>query len=141
MRQSIEAFFPQCIEGKCIETEQGDFQIFDSEQEPKRCYIRKNEEEPTHFSVLNPAQKEVNFLAIDKCILYDNAKEHCDFAVFDDTRFSFVEIKARHPLHKRRLSDRKKARQQLQETILHFQENGIEFKNINLEAIICLEHV
>jgi hypothetical protein len=138
MKQSIEITFPQSGMGNCIETEKGDFQIFDSEIEPKRCYIRRSEEESIHFKVLNPNQKEVHFLAIDKCILYDDAKEHCDFAVFDDATFSFVEIKARHPEHKRRNQDKKKACRQLKETIGYFVEKGINFEKINLEAIICL---
>jgi hypothetical protein len=138
MKQSIEISFPQTVEGNCIETVGGNFEVFDSEIEPKRCYIRRKEGEPAHFSVLNPSQKAVHFLAIDKCILYDDAKKHCDFAVFDDSTFSFVEIKARHPEHKRRNQDKKKACGQLKETIAYFQEKGIDFQDINLEAIICL---
>lgn len=138
MKQSIETTFPQSKIGNCVETEQGDFQVFDSEIEPKRCHIKRYEEQPAHFKVLNANRKEVHFLAIDKCILYDDAKEHCDFAVFDDATFSFVEIKVRHPEHKRRNQDKKKACRQLKETIAYFQEKGIDFQDINLEAIICL---
>jgi hypothetical protein len=138
MKRLIETIFPQSRTGKCIETEKGDFQVFDSETEPKRCYVRRSEEEPVHFKVLNPNRKEIHFLAIDKCILYDDAKEHCDFAVFNQEAFSFVEIKARHPEHKRRNQDKKKACGQLKQTIGYFVEKGISFENVNLEAIVCL---
>ena len=61
MKQLIETTFPQSRTGNCIDTEKGDFQVFDSETEPKRCYIRRSEEELVHFKVLNPNQKEIHF--------------------------------------------------------------------------------
>jgi Holliday junction resolvase-like predicted endonuclease len=77
-------------------------------------------------------------LAIDKCLLHDDTQEHCDFAVFDDSTFCFVEIKKGHPEHKRRNQIKKKAYRQLKQTIAIFLNQGVDFSHIDLEAIVCL---
>ncbi len=87
-----------------------------------------------HFTVTNPLQKEVHFLAIDKCVLTDSDKTHCDCAIFDNSQFLFVEISDSKKLH--RNAKRKKAKAQLSQTITHFRENGINFPD-NLNAVIC----
>ncbi|CAG5005302.1 hypothetical protein DYBT9275_03558 [Dyadobacter sp. CECT 9275] len=135
MKEAIETAFPQVITGSCLETEKASsFNIFDSETEPKRCFIRKSEEEPRHFEVVNPSLKEIHFLAIDKCILTDSDSAHCDCAIFDDKQFSFLEISESKKLQ--RNEKRKRARIQLGQTIQHFRSKGISFME-SPNAIIC----
>ncbi len=138
MKQSIENAFPQVIHGICLEdTKAAEFWIFD-ESETKRCYIRI---EPTsdekHFQVLNISAKNISFLAIDKCMFDDSIKrqKRCDFAVFDESVFCFVEIKIVKA--KNRKAERVNMYEQLRMTMQTFVENGVSFGNRKVEAIAC----
>lgn len=82
---------------------------------------------------------KIYFLSIDKCLFGRNyIDERCDFALFDDSQFTFVEIKSPQNLFIRtRLIN--KAFSQLEATILEFNNQNI-FRSvrIGLEAIVCL---
>ena len=70
MKQFIEKAFPQIIQNTCLEIiTDTQFSIYDSES--GRCLIQKENDGIIHFTVKNPKQKEVGFLAIDKCIFRD----------------------------------------------------------------------
>ena len=89
------------------------------------------------FKVFNPSQKEINFLAIDKGLFLD-IPEHparCDFAVFDNLRFCFVESKT--STLGQRSKERKDAIKQLKSTIQLFQEK-INFEGFQIEAQVSL---
>jgi hypothetical protein len=71
VKQLIEKAFPQIIQNTCLEIlTDTKFSIYDSES--GRCFIQKENEGIIHFTVKNPKQKEVGFLAIDKCIFMDS---------------------------------------------------------------------
>jgi hypothetical protein len=138
MKQSIETAFPQTIDGFCLEEiKAAEFWVFD-ESETKRCYVKV---EPTadekHFQVLNPSTKSISFLAIDKCLFDDSIKnqKRCDFAVFDDSVFCFVEIKVVKA--KNRKSERVEMYKQLKMTIRTFNDNQVSFANRKIEAVVC----
>jgi len=135
MKEVIEAAFPQVLLGNCLEVlTESEFHIFDNEVEPKRCYIKRSNHDPKHFTVNNSLNQEINFLAIDKCVLTDKDKTHCDCAVFTNKQFAFIEISDSKKLH--RNQKRRKAKDQLSQTINHFRDKGIVFSE-KLNAIIC----
>ena len=134
MKQLIEKAFPQIIENTCLEIlTDTKFSIYDSES--GRCFIQKENEGIIHFTVKNPNKKDIGFLAIDKCTFmdYDNI-ERCDFAVFDNKTFCFIEIKE---TARRKSENSKKARSQLLTTIQEFIKL-IDFGSIRLEAYVVV---
>ncbi len=132
----IKTAFIKCVENDCLEiTNSEKIEVFDDEIE-KRCFIRQGENQPVHFTILNPSKKEIAFLAIDKCVFFDEDDwAKCDFVVFDDQTFCFVEVK------KAKASQRKKRRikaiRQLKATVKLFTEQ-LDFSSYELEAHVCL---
>lgn len=135
MKEAIEIAFPKAVTGGCLETlTETVFHIFDSPQDPKRCFIKEQDEEPEHFTVNNPQNKEIHFLAIDKCIFDDTDATRCDCAIFNQVRFNFIEISESKKLH--RNEKRKKALSQLGSTIDYFRNAGVQFTS-EVNAIVC----
>ncbi len=136
MKQSIEAAFPIIKKNKCLEMVDAiEFWIFDSNLE-KRCFIQisPNEEEK-QFKVLNPSGNSISFLAIDKCVfLDDDSIKRCDFAIYDDMSFYFVEIKIVKA--KNRKSERFDMYLQLASTIENFINKDVDFGNRKILAIL-----
>lgn len=119
MKELIEQAFPKSSENSCIEALQDiEFGVFDPAT--SKCIIQSSGGK-VHFTVKNPTQKTIHFLAIDKCIFFDS-DEHkkCDFAVFDDKAFCFVELKS---------TKLKGTRNQLYATIKLFKEK-ISFESM-----------
>ncbi len=138
MLKQIETTFAKTIAGNCIEkTSETQFEVFDNEIEPKRCYIKTEQNQEGQFSVLNPNVNDIYFLAIDKCLLFDFDVTHCDFAVFDQNTFCFIELSISNK--RNRSEKRKHAVGQLSSTISHFISSGISFENYSLEAIISFK--
>ena len=135
MKQSIEMAFPQSIAGDCLIVQSSEeFHIYDRVTHPKRCYIRDDETQVVHFTVVNPQNKDIHFLAIDACLFDEKDEPRCDFAIFDDTVFCFVEIK--DIKGRQRRNARINAQKQLSNTIKQFLNSGIAF-SAGLEAIVC----
>ncbi len=109
--EQIKKAFLRCVENNClIVTNSERIEIFDDEV-AKRCFIRNNETQPIHFTILNPSQKEIAFLAIDKCLFFDDEGwEKCDFVVFDDKTFCFVEIKQAKASRRKQAGESKQAK-------------------------------
>ena len=109
-------------------------EIFDEKN--KKCRLKQNEDDEVHFTVLNPTQRDICFLAIDHCVFTkrDGFKK-CDCAVFDKNTFCFIEIK---DSTESSLSNRmKQGRDQLLSSIDKFAEQ-IDFENVRLEAYLCM---
>ena len=89
------------------------------------------------FTVINSKLENVNFLAIDGCI-YQSEDNHkrCDFAVFNDKTFCFVELKLAER-SKNRSIRRKDALVQLDVTINKFKQL-ISFQGYTVEAFACV---
>lgn len=134
MKQFIEKAYPQIVQNLCLEIlSDSEFSIYDSEM--GRCFIQKEENGIIHFTVKNPQQKEIGFLAIDKCIFMDNDKiKRCDCAVFDNKTFCFIEIKE---TNQRKSENSRKAREQLLTTIKEFKDK-IDFSDKRLEAYVVV---
>lgn len=137
MKEDIENSFPQVINGVCLEIETRSlFHIYDSDVDPRRCHISHFETDDVHFTVNNPDNKAIHFLAIDKCVFDDNGPSRCDFALFTDSIFCFIEIKEVSKMGQRKRA-REKAKEQLFTTITEFLNRGFLFDNYILEAIMC----
>ena len=145
MKQLIENTFP-CKTGNCLEIRNETTFWIDEHPEkvgfgqiPKKSFVLLQTNDDLLFTVLNPTQKEITFLAIDEGI-FQGTKEYtggrCDFALFDDNRFCFVENKDVNLKHRR--EERSSAIVQLVETITKFKQH-INFGNYILEAQISFK--
>ena len=117
MRAEIEAAFPICTNDKndCIK-ETKDNPVFIEDTKNGKCVITTNAAS-AHFTINNDIDKNLLFIAIDKCIWGDDSgHQKCDFAVTDSNVFAFVEIKDTD----NRKSHKKSAKDQLEETIKRF---------------------
>ncbi len=132
----IKQTFPQTQANTCLQTlTDAEFCIYDTED--KRSEIQTDVNGLQHFTVENPTKRDIHFLAIDKCIFFDNERIlRCDCAVFDSKTFCFVEIKeVDHAA--RRAEQYRKAKEQLKTTIQHFQEK-LTFTTKRIEAYACV---
>ena len=145
MKQLIETTFP-CQTGNCIETRNETIFWIDEYLEdidlkrPKgKSFVLIETEDDLLFTVKNPTQKDVHFLTIDQGIFF-GTKEYklgrCDFALFDDARFCFIENKKVTLKH--RGKERLEAYKQLKETIVKFKER-IDFGHYKIEAQISFK--
>ncbi len=128
--------FENCSINRCVEsTHSNEFYV--AEKEDKRCYIIYNPyPDYPNFSVLNPLGKEITMVAVDNCIYCSNDSERCDFVIYDDDVFCFVELKrAFDP--KLIVEKRDKAINQLIETITAF-NYIIDYGGRRVEAYPCV---
>jgi len=132
MQNSLQTTFPQIDDNNCLDiVTKKEFEIYDCEEE-KRCYIAT---EYGQFKVINSLEKEISFLAIDKCLFFDNDKfKKCDCLLFDKDTICFIEIKACK--FKQRKSNKKTAISQLKSTIEIFRKEFDIDKKI--EAYLCI---
>ena len=132
MQNSLKTIYPQIDDNNCLDTlTKKEFEIYDCEDE-KRCYIAT---EYGQFKVINSLEKEISFLAIDKCLFFDNDKfKKCDCLLFDKENICFIEIKACK--FKQRKSNKKTAISQLKSTIEIFRKEFDIYKKI--EAYLCI---
>ena len=137
MLDRIKMAFPQTQENNCLQTLTDlEFHVFDTDV--KRCIVQTDPTGKHHFTVENPTEREIHFLAIDKCLFMDNIKglKRCDFAVFDTKTFCFVEIKETGAAGQRSALTRD-AKPQLKETIRLFREK-LTFTTRFIEAHLCV---
>jgi hypothetical protein len=146
VKQLIENTFP-CQTGDCFEIRNE--MIFWIDEYPANDPIPKEirgksftlltTDDENLFTVRNPSQKEVFFLSIDQGI-FDRTKtysgERCDFALFDNFRFCFVECK--DSVAKQRSKEREGAFKQLKATIIKFKEH-IDFGTYQIEAQVSIK--
>jgi len=87
------------------------------------------------FNIINNNEKNITFIAIDSCIYNSDDDTRCDFAIYDENNFCFVELKhtEKRTSWKRH---RKKAQEQLESTINDFKSVAIT-DNKQLEAYMC----
>ena len=143
MINELKKAFPQIDSNTCLEIViKKEFEIYDCPEEDKsctkgRCYIRIDGQ----FKVCNSQEKEIGFLAVDKCIFFDDDKfQKCDCIIFDEKTFCFIEIKefnTRKKVGKRRREKREASLNQVRSTIEKFKEKFNIDKT--LEAYICIK--
>lgn len=128
--------FSQIQTNDCLQTlTDSEFCIYDTDQ--KRCEIQTDPDGLKHFTVQNPTNRAIHFLAIDKCVFFDNDEiQRCDCAIFDSETFCFIEIKeVNRPAKRSKHYQRAKA--QLKSSIQHFQEQ-LTFSTNRIEAYACV---
>ena len=93
--------------------------------------------------VLNPNSSDIYHISIDACFLtpqngYNGRK--CDFVIFNDRVFCFVELKSNAESKKNVPKNLKDARAQLGATITFFDDNKIDFSRHDLKAYIIMKN-
>ncbi|MGB1204394.1 MAG: hypothetical protein ACPG5B_02040 [Chitinophagales bacterium] len=146
MKQQLIAIFGDTRVLNCLSiTNRKEFLIAD-EEETSRCYIvpEGNTEILIEkcFKVINSQSKEIQLLSVDACFLtreYDYNGQKCDCIIFSENKLCFVELKTNATSIKKIKDNIKKAIEQLGCTINHFDENGVDFAEYQLEAYIVLK--
>lgn len=92
MREKFFELFP--LRQNCFDEEGRDlFYVKDPLDGP--CFIIRDDvsekRSRKYFKVSNPSQKQINFIAIDKCLLTEGSQ--CDFILFDSNKLLLVEMK------------------------------------------------
>ena len=119
----------------CIEKlRSGNYFVYELKNNDKVFLSYLTENPKADFRV-NNQNSNAYFLSVDGCITFPEGKKKCDFATWNDTNFYFVEIKQINKI-KSKKNNKKKAIQQLFDTITVFQENKINYYNRTLSAII-----
>lgn len=136
MKAEIEAAFPVCSTNHCV-IETDAHQIFIQDTKGSKCVITASAPD-AHFTVNNTSNKNITFIAIDKCI-WDDQSGHkkCDFAITDSVVFAFVEIK---DTDSRSSEHKKKAKEQLEETIVRFSV-VVSLTNTARKAIVAWKYI
>lgn len=146
MKEIMLQFFPN-LEA-CIETHLQSFGVKDEQTDEKPAFTVmltleemdyfKNADfpKPTHldFLVENNTKQNVHFVAIDACLLHKEMGGQCDFAIFDEKTFAFVDIKDVKTNQRRYVKE--KAISQLKNTFDIFMAKGISFEKQEMYAII-----
>jgi len=137
MINKLKDIFPKIVENSCVEyINDKEFFIYDCTDDDNdcltgRCYINQKGQ----FKVLNTSKKEIGFIAVDKCIFFDDDKhKKSDCIVFDDETICFIEIKDCKV--KQRSNRKHDAKLQLKATIEIF-KNKIDLKK-KIEAYLCI---
>lgn len=97
-------------------------------------------EQDHHVRVINNSNKDIFFLKIDKCVYDDGDEKKCDFALANDDKAFFVEVKEleRFDDSKKRNKKRSEAKQQLIKTINLFKEKYPGQSLMSVVAVIAL---
>lgn len=133
----IKTIYPQTEANGCLKTLiHKEFFVLDTEK--NFCIIHTDATSKKHFTVENPTERDIHFLAIDKCLFFDDVhlQRKCDFAVFDSKTFCFVEIKETKKAGKRSEYSRD-AKDQLKATIRTFKQQ-MTFTTKRIEAYLCV---
>ena len=136
----LAAHFPPIKDNNCLEVNTSNiFYVYDAPD--GRCRADTTMPTGQSFVVDNPDGKAIRLLAVDHCMLFDGDGRRCDFALYDETCLSFVELKdVGGDDHQKRRAAKKVAKVQLIETITLFQNNlpSSAFSGITLEAYLCI---
>lgn len=145
MVEQLKEIFGSIRTDSCISSDDREkFYITENERTACSYIVDKNEkcELDECFIIRNISKKQIHHLSVDACFLtpeygYEGSK--CDFAVFDNEKFCFVELKTNAYSEKRVESTLKIARKQLITTINYFKEKEVDFSEYSLEAYIVLK--
>jgi hypothetical protein len=140
MDKKLERVFPGITENDCLKIISDiRFYVYDSPDTEQSCVTKTEPQEYQHFSVTNPGGKSIRFLSLDHCLFFDDGPKRCDFVLYDETVFCFIELKAvRRDVHNRRKTAKRYAEKQLLAAIELFQEELKSFGGRALEAYLCI---
>jgi hypothetical protein len=135
----MKAVFEKAFQGKNIEpcltvTNKEKIELFEDETS-KTTFVKTQENNPVHFTIINEGQTTVYLLAVDVCVLDSKDPSRCDFLFSEAKRICFVEFK------KSKLNRKKKnksdAYKQLKSVISRFLNDAI-FSDFELEAYVAV---
>ena len=140
MDKKLERVFPGITDKDCLNIISGSrFYVCDSPDTEHACATLREPEEHQNFRITNPECKPVRFLPVDHCLFFDDGPKRCDFVLYDETVFCFVELKAVHRnVHKKRKNAKRYAEKQLLASIELFQRELKSFEGRVLEAYLCI---
>ncbi len=137
MINSLKNTFPQIEQNSCLEFRiDKEFEIYDCDENDDnctmgRCYVKENGQ----FKVINHGPKEIAFLAVDKCLFFNNdGFKKCDCIIFEDSTICFIEIK--DCKNGQRAKRKKTAKEQLKSTLQIFKE-AMDLEREH-EAYLCV---
>ena len=131
--------FPHCDPNQCLQVEAANkFVVIDTPAGKSTIYKGDTSLlQFPYFTVYNPAEKNIYFLAIDECIYFAKDGKKCDFAVHDENIICFVEIKLAAGNANTRRAKKKDAILQLKTSINDFTQK-VNLTPLKLEACLCV---
>ena len=130
--EEILEIFPHIIENGClIELSQKHTFIFDDK---KGRFVEATEK--YHLHIENQTNEDVIFIQNDDCVMKDIKGGQCDYVIFNDSYIFFCEIKA---TNENLSNNRKKALEQLKNTILFYYKKGLFETKEHKIALITFE--
>jgi hypothetical protein len=140
MINQIKQIYSTCIDDSCHENYITSFYIDDNLN--GKCSSSLTFHNATCF-IENKNLENINFIAIDDCLISDNTIQKCDALVTKEKVLWFIELKeidqtgTREQFNKRKKNHRKTAVKQLASTINDFERKGINFTGFLVAGLIC----
>ncbi|GAB3859944.1 hypothetical protein GCM10028822_37320 [Hymenobacter terrigena] len=140
MREALERYFDHCRQKGCINVYPEPVSYF--EDPPGEGFVQRvtaEEFDPErHFTVRNSAERPVQLIAVDKCLIMQGTKR-CDCVFSEGRDVYFVEFKLRaedrEVADDRRIETRlEEAWEQLLTTVLLFENEGFLSREHNVRA-------
>lgn len=138
MVKEIKKAYPVCDENSCHENFSVSFYLHDRNN--GKCVATTSPLNATCFIEKDKA-KSIDFFAIDDCLIGDGSLR-CDALVTTKKVFWFIELKEvqwandNELNHQKRKIARRKAVIQIAQTINHFKQKGVDFKNCLVAGLI-----
>ncbi len=140
MIDQIKSAYNHCDQDNCHERHASSFYLNDAND--SKCQASTNKIGATCF-IENSNSKEIDFLAIDACLIPETRDiKKCDAVVYDELIIWFIELKEvqwskSSSLNRRkRKNARIKGVKQLASTILDFKNKGVNLDQIKVAGLI-----
>lgn len=140
MIDQVKAKYSHCDLRNCHEEFLTSFFINDNNN--GKCVATSIANNATCF-IENSKKVNIDFIAIDECLIIDDTIEKCDALVIKDKVIWFIELKEitrtsnRREFSKRKKKYRKKATSQIASTINDLKAKGINFSGYFVAGLIC----
>lgn len=137
MDEKLKQSFPLITENHCLKIISAiRFYVYDDPDTDQICFTDQEPDEYQNFRIENPDNKPIRFLAVDHCLFFDDGPKKCDFILYDESVFCFIELKG--VKKRKRKNAKREAEEQILTTVELFQEKLESFKGRILEAYLCV---
>lgn len=93
MDKSIIDNFYAVSANECLEIVSDSlFYVYDCPQ-TKQSIITLKKPDEQHFKTVNINSKPIRFLSVDNCMFFGGDGKRCDFILYDEITFCFIELK------------------------------------------------
>lgn len=135
MKNQLKETFVQCKDCSCLSAINE--KLFGVSEQSDGVCRQVVDNGCADFKVENKTEKSMHLLAIDHCIWNDGCgHKKCDFALFNDSHFSFIELKCRAKM-KNWSKERSDAADKFRDTLNQFISKKIDFSKHELELYIA----